>query len=78
MPSGKRTLGPRPSSFVRSPQSTRPGSPSGAPVPEAAQAFMDGYAGEVEIKDGGHIDTVRPKTMDKFLSSVRTLEGNVV
>jgi hypothetical protein len=39
---------------------------------------MDGYSGKVEIVDGGHIDTVRPKTMDKFLSSVRTLEGQEV
>ena len=45
---------------------------------EEAQAFLDGYAGDVQIVQGPHIDTMRPKTMDKFLSSVRTLEGNEV
>jgi len=47
-------------------------------VPEEAQAFLDTYAGEVQIIAGPHIETARPKTMDKFLASHRTLEGREV
>jgi hypothetical protein len=43
-----------------------------------AQAFLDSYAGEVEIKAGPHLETQRPATMDKFLASHRTLEGREV
>ena len=47
-------------------------------MPDAAQAFLDTYSGDVEIVDGGHLETYVNPNLKKWKADVRTLEGKVV
>lgn len=78
VPTGKQTLGLRPTRIDRSPQSVQPGSSTGVPVPHGAEAFMEAYQGAIEIRDGGRRDPVFNPTLDHLRADVRTLDGKPV